>query len=438
MNAGPESGGGAVRHWRRVAAFLLLSLVGMNLRTILLSVPPILPLIQAELGLSHTGVGLLTALPILVMGLGAWPAGLLVARMGGRRAVALGLGVLALGGLLRAVWPGILPLYSATVVLSLGIALAQTAIVALVRLWFPTRIGLASALYTDGIISGEALGAGLTLPLILRWLGHDAWRASFVAWSVPVIGVLALWLLLAPQDTGSPPAVRAARTAAIAPFERWPHLAGRRFGLMAVHLGLLSGSGSVIYFSMNAWTAPYNAALGHGVATPLTLAVLNASQLPVSFSITPIAQRLTGRRLPFVVSGIVCLIAIGGWAWGPWSWQPLWAALLGGSTVAVLTLGIALPPYFATRATVAPLVGATLSVSYGLSFLGQLVGGPLWDLAGRPIFAFLPVVAAALALVLLGALLPVRDRDDEAMPGPSLAGLSSGKLGTGSPAANAD
>jgi CP family cyanate transporter-like MFS transporter len=404
---------------RRTVLLALVLLVGVNLRTVLLGVPPILPLIQHDLGLSHTGIGFLTALPVLIMGAGAWPAGLLVIRAGARRAVALGLLTLAAGGVLRAVWPGIFPLFAFTALLSLGIAFAQTAVMALVRIWFPSHIGLASALYTDGIISGEALGAGLTLPLLLHWLGRDAWRASLIAWSLPVFVILVLWLLVAPRDSVPTRAARLQRSPSPQVAGSRASFAGRPMWLMATHLGLLSGSGSLIYFTMNAWTAPYNAALGQGATTALSLAALNAAQLPVSLAITPAAQRLIGRRPPFVVSGILCLVAMAGWAWTPASLQPMWAALSGGSTVGVLLLGIALPPYFATRATVARLVGATLSVSYCLSFTGQVIGGRLWDWAGRPIYAFLPVVAASIALIVLGMLLPEKtpDGSDDAEAG---------------------
>jgi MFS transporter, CP family, cyanate transporter len=387
-----------------MAAFALLYLVGMNTRTVLLSVPPILPQIQSALGLSHTSLGLLSALPALVMGLAALPAGLLAGRLGGRRTVALGLAVLAAGAALRAVWPATLPLFLFTAILSFGIGLAQTAIVSLVRTGFPTRIGLATALYTDGIISGEALGAGLTLPLVLGVLGAGAWRASFVAWSIPVVGVLALWILLAPADEG----VRDGGARGAKADTARTMVAGRPLWLMALHLGLLSGSGSLIYFSMNAWTASFNAALGHSAVSAASLAILNASQLPVALAITPLAQRLTGRRLPFLISGVLCLVAMGGWAWTPVAWQPAWAGLFGGSTVAVLLLGLALGPYFADRTTVGRLVGGALTGSYLLSFSGQVIGGRLWDLAGKPIFAFLPVIAASLALIALGALIPSR------------------------------
>ena len=52
----------------RIAAILL---VGLNLRPVLASVPPLLDWVQAATRMSDTVAGLLTALPVFVMGLGA-------------------------------------------------------------------------------------------------------------------------------------------------------------------------------------------------------------------------------------------------------------------------------------------------------------------------------------------------------------------------------
>jgi CP family cyanate transporter-like MFS transporter len=83
--------------WRTIIVCALLTLVGINLRTVILAVPPVLPLIQHDLGLSYTATGLLTALPVLVLGCVAWPSGLLAERIGPRSCVTLGLALLAAG-----------------------------------------------------------------------------------------------------------------------------------------------------------------------------------------------------------------------------------------------------------------------------------------------------------------------------------------------------
>jgi CP family cyanate transporter-like MFS transporter len=386
---------------RRSALILaLFVLVGANMRTIILAVPPVLPQIARDLELSHTATGLLTALPVLFMGLGAGPAGLLMPRLGGRLAVGIGMALVGAAAMLRALSATVWPLYALTVILSLGIALSQTSIVALVRLWFPGRIGFASAMYTNGVIAGEALGAGLTLPL-LAILGPDAWRPAIAAWGIPVFVVLVLWMATTPP--GIPPRARGAHAKAAGDGS----LAVRTpFLLLGIHLGLLSGSCSVIYFTMNAWTAPYNAAVGQTGVTALSLLLLNASQLPVCLCLTPFAQRLTGRRLPFALSGLFCLVAMAGWMTTPPGLQPLWSAVFGASSVTVLVLGLALPPYFARPASVARLVGLTLTVSYLLSFSAQVIGGRLWDVTGHPLAAFAAVPVAAVAMIVLAVLLP--------------------------------
>ncbi len=400
---------GVAGRWRTVVVCTLFTLIGINLRTVILAVPPVLPLIKRDLALSYTATGLLTSLPILIMAAAAWPAGTLAGRVGARRSVTIGLALLAAGALLRAVWISTLPLFVFTLLLSLGVAAAQTAMPVLARQWFPTHIGLVSALFTDGLIVGEAIAAGLTVPVMTTLLGRDAWPATFVVWGVPVVVMLALWLWLAPSAPALNRVPSRARGARNAPEARsGANAAPRRPRVRSWQLGIVLGSGSLVFFTMNGWIATYNQALHRGSLTSLALLVLNAAQLPVSLGMTPFAQQLAGRRWPFISGGIICLLAITGWAALPGATEPIWVALLGGSSAFVFVLGIALPALLAGREEVARLTGITLTLSYGVAFLGPLVGGWLWDVFGMPALAFAPVAAAAVALIVLGAALPPR------------------------------
>ncbi len=332
-------------HARRgTLALGLLVLVGINLRTALLAVPPILPLLSHDLHLSHTETGLLTSLPTLVMGVASLPVGILIGRWGGRLMVAFGLVLLVLGACLRALWPAVLPLYFLTAVLSLGSACSQTAIPTLIRQWFSTRIGLATALYSDGLVVGETLGAVLTIPVMLNWLGRDAWASSFVFWSIPIVMTLVLWLWLAPANT-----VEQAGKA-ITPSKPAPAISTHRPAhVHAWTLGLLLGGAQLIYFGMNAWIAPYNQAVHAPALTWLALSTLNAAQLPASLVITLFADKLVNRRVPFIVSGLLSLGALVGWIWMLVFLEPLWAALIGSTTLFIYTLGLALPALLAKQ-----------------------------------------------------------------------------------------
>jgi CP family cyanate transporter-like MFS transporter len=410
--------------WSKVITSALIVLVGFNLRTVILAVPPILPLIQHDLALSYSEIGLLTAVPVLMIGIAAWPAGLLAERIGGRTCVTIGLALLGSGALLRALSPAAIPLYLCTVLLSLGIAIAQTSIPILTRRWFPMQIGLVSALFSDGLIVGEALAAGITVPLMLQFLGKDAWRGTFILWGVPVVVLLVLWFLLAPSvHSAAPVSSPAAQSSAeAATVDGAPPV--RRKRVSALHLGIMVGMGSLIYYGMNGWIASYNQAMHYSASTPLALAVLNASQLPVSLGITFFAQRIAGRRWPFIAVGVITIFSVAGWIFAPSQLEPLWAALLGASSSMVFTLGIALPPLLAQPDEIARLTGITFSLTYAVAFVGPFLGGGLWDLSHLPPLAFLPIGLAGVLLIVLGALLPGRMTFDPSVIERSVSAVS--------------
>ncbi len=398
--------------WRRFVVCALIVAVGFNLRSVILAVPPVLPLIQQNLGLSYTAIGFLTALPVFVLACTAWPSGLFIERVGSRTSVIIGLVLLAAGTFLRALGPSAATLFLFTLLLSLGIALTQTTIPVLIRHWFPTQIGFVAALFSDGLIIGEAVAAGITVPIMLQLAGKDGWTSTFIFWGVPIVVLFILWLWLAPPPHTKPatmdPPVIHTPVPEMSPGDELNQPTGKRPRVNAFHLGILIGGGSLIYFGMNGWIAPYNQAIHQSALTSLTLAILNAAQLPVSLGVTLFAQRLAGRRVPFIIAGLICGLSITGWIFTPPGLEPLWAALLGGSSAFVFTLGIALPPLLALPHEVASLTGITVSLTYAVAFVGPFVGGELWDVLHIPAMAFLPVGVASLLLIILGMLLPSR------------------------------
>jgi CP family cyanate transporter-like MFS transporter len=374
--------------------FLALAwLVTINLRSVLLAVPPVLPQIRQDLGLSYTTTALLTSLPTLMMGLAAVPGAFLVARASPRAAVAVGLALLAAGTLLRVTASSALPLFAFTILLSLGIAVTQPAMPVLVRQWFPRQIGLATGIYSNGFIIGEVIAASLTTSVLL-WFRTNDWRVTFLFWGVPVVATLALWLLFAPRTQA------AIATSGLARWQAgWNTWRGWR-------MGLLLGSGSLVYFAMNTWIPEYDKALGRADAYPDALKVLNAMQLPTSILVTIFARSLAGRRWPFILSGVLCTAGIFGWLFAPASTALLWVGLLGAGSSGVFLLGLALPPLLATAREVAGYTGLLLTLGYTSAFFGPLIGGGLWDASGIPALAFLPVILASLMQIVLGAFLP--------------------------------
>ena len=96
MLAPPDQTGAATR--RLLLYLLLLWLAGNGLRITILAVPPVIPLIRTDLGMSETQVGILTGLPQVLFAGTAVIGSLLIARFGALATLIAGLFATA-GGL---------------------------------------------------------------------------------------------------------------------------------------------------------------------------------------------------------------------------------------------------------------------------------------------------------------------------------------------------
>src|SRR5436305_10393552 len=168
------------------AAASLLWLAGTGLRLTVLAVPPVILLIQADLRLSGTEIGILSGLPVILFGLAALPGSLLIARFGAVPTLVAGLFVAGLASGLRGAAPNVAALYAATILMSAGIAIMQPALAPLVRQWLPKRVSFATALYSNGLLVGETLPVMLTIPLVLPFV-DSSWRLSLAIWGLPLL-----------------------------------------------------------------------------------------------------------------------------------------------------------------------------------------------------------------------------------------------------------
>src|SRR6476646_6885558 len=223
---------------RVLTSLLLLWLAGVALRLTILAVPPVIPLIHDELNLSATQIGILTGLPSMLFAFAAVPGSLLIARLGIRAALIVGLALTAIAGALRGVLPDVSWLYCMTMAMGAGVAIMQVTMPPAVRAWLPDRIGFATAVYTNGLLIGEILPVALMLPLVLPLLG--TWQRGFVFWSVPVAVIAVLALLLAP---------RGANAGAPARRRWWPDWNDP----LIWRLGIMLGSVNSMYFGVNAF-----------------------------------------------------------------------------------------------------------------------------------------------------------------------------------------
>ena len=166
--------------------------VALNLRPAIAAVPPLLDTIQSDLGLSAAGAGLLTALPVVCMGLFAPVGPALARRVGREAAVSWALVLVAAGTLARGLGDSVAPLYGGTLIAGIGIALGGVLLPGVVKAWFPDRPGAVTGLYTAGLVAGAMLAAAATVPL-LDALGVD-WPVAIAAWGLLAVAALVAWV----------------------------------------------------------------------------------------------------------------------------------------------------------------------------------------------------------------------------------------------------
>jgi CP family cyanate transporter-like MFS transporter len=359
-------------------------LLATNLRPAAAAVGPLIDRIKADTGLSATGAGALTTLPVLCFGALAPLAPALTRRLGERTTAALALVLLLIGTLVRLV-PGLGFLFLGTALAGAAIAVGNVLLPVLVRGNFPDRIGLLTSMYTTALVGFAALAAGVTVPVADAFGG--GWRPGLAIWAVPVVVALVVW---APQLARRRP-TRADPGAPVA---------GARALLrdrVAWAVTLFFAFQSAGFYTTLAWLP--SAFHSHGLSTSysgflLSLALL-VGLIP-ALTVPSLATRSHDQRL--LVLLFVALIAAGwiGVILAPTSVPFVWVVLLGLGQNACFPLAL----------TMIVLRGGTLTSTAGLSTLVQTVGYLLAALAPLAIGAVHDISGSwTPALIVLLALL---------------------------------
>lgn len=343
---------------------VLLWLAGVYLRIPILVAPPLAPFISDDLGLSQALTGALTTLPILMLAVGSMPGSLAISRFGPRNTLALAMVIMVLGSAGRGVSPDAMTLMLTSAVMGLGIAMMQPSLPALLPRWLePKHLALGTAIYMNGMLVGEFIGGGITLPVLMP-LMDDSWRATLLAWSLPGLLVAAA-LYLPRRDMGRP-----VRKPAWLPDWKNPN---------TLRIGLLLGLSGSLFFGFNAYMGSLLEQEGRFDLLADALFWFNFAQLVASTVMLKMARYWVGRQYPLIITASISLVgAIGtvlltGW-WGIAS-----ATLMSLSAGIMLILLVALPPVLVDSAETGRLSAGNFLVGYTLAFSVPMVGGLLAD-----------------------------------------------------------
>jgi CP family cyanate transporter-like MFS transporter len=380
--AAPRTTARAVVSWTLVAA---LCVAALNLRPAVTSISPLLNVIRDDVHINRTLAGLLTTIPTLCIGVGAFRVPARGARIGGERALAGAIGVIGVATVGR-LWAGnVAVLFATTLLVGVGIAAAQTLLPGLVRTHFAERRMMITTLYSLGITLGALIPAAATAPV------RDAtgsWETALACWAVFALVAL---VALGPIARRSRPATTRGLVS--------PPWRLRR----AWEIALFFGGASGLFFVIVAWLAPVYE--DHGWSPThagLLLTLMTVAQAVGTLALSTRAARMHDRRPVLIGSLVLLAVGLAGVAVAPFSVPVLWAILLGLGNGLVFPAMLVLPvDYASDPAMVARLAGMGFGIGYLLASLGPVVAGALRDTTGTYAAPFGLYAAICVLLMLL-------------------------------------
>lgn len=307
---------------------LVIVLLALNLRPPMAAIGPLLDMIHASTGLSHTEASLLTVLPVFMMGFCALLGKHLNHLFGERNGIALGGCMIFIACLSRLSLNGTMGLVLTATIAGIGIALVQVLIPAFIKRVFLLQSSRVMGLYTTGIMAGAAIAAATVVGIA----GYLEWPAALAVWSIPALVAVFLWWwmtsLLHDDKSASQTTNSAIPVTEGIPF----HYRLRAWMLMAF-FGMSTGA----YTLLLAWLPPFYTEMGWGAANAgFLLAGLTVTEVVAGLAVSFLIGRFHDRRKPIIfvlmllIAGFSCLL-----------FAPLSLAL-----VAVILLGLSVGSLF--------------------------------------------------------------------------------------------
>jgi CP family cyanate transporter-like MFS transporter len=397
-------------------------LTGLNLRTAVTSVGPVLQEIEGGLGISSGLAGLVTSMPVLCFAVIGFAGPPLSARYRDSHVLAGALLAMAAGLVLRSLAGGFPLFLAGTVVAMVGGALGNVLLPSLVKRYFPGRTGLLVGAYSTALGLGGASAAVAAQP-IADAAGGEGWRWALGVWAVPALLAAAVWLT-----------VRAAGGAS-----RASHAAVRMRDLvhsrMALALTVFFGIQGLQAYIVIGWSAQYLRDSGLSAATAGLLLGLNSVVgLPISALVPSLTVRPRMQR-PLLMGFLLCYVA--GWVglWtaptsAPWLWMGLLALGMGSFSMVLTLIGLRAR----TPETTAALSTVAQGWGYVIAGVGPLLVGVLRGITGGYTGMFVLVLAGVGGLAVSGWVCTrqryVDDEVDRSVPGWSSAGRCTDVLET--------
>ena len=378
----------------RVLLWLSVIMIAVNLRPVLTSLPTVVVQIQAEFGWNSATAGLLTTLPVVLMGLFALVVPALAQRVGRTRTLTIALVALIFASGMRAFAGHGVVLFVSAAFAGIGIALSAGLVPGIVREQMPNSMGRATGAWTTSLMAGAAIAGAFTVPLAM-WLG--SWQLALGVWAIPAAIALVIWQLA--ERTS----VQHIRPATLVRLRELPWRNRTAWALTA-----FMTINSILFYTSLAWIAPSYAERGWSqTGAGWLFAVFACAQVASALTLPALSHRTNHRRALFAITIAMTALSLLCIAWVPDFAPPLTLFCLGYFLSGGFTMSLGLLSDLSPDAAAAArLTAMAFSVTYLVAAAGPFVAGTIYDAFDS--WAIIFTLLAIICLAQLIAIVPLK------------------------------
>jgi CP family cyanate transporter-like MFS transporter len=373
---------------RTVLVLVGLVLLSLNLRPAAVSVGPVLAEVRAGLDMGAASAGLLTSLPVLAFAVFGAMAPWLASLVGVHRVTLLALLCVVVGLGTRVLVSDEASFLALSMLALAGMAVANVVLPSLVKLHFPHRVGLVTAIYTTALSAGLTAALWLTVPVAEAF---GDWHEGLGVWAAMAVVAAVPWIGLVSHDRHLE---RPQRTISYVDVLRTP--LGKA---MALFFGFQSLQAYVVF----GWFATLWRDAGYSATEAgLLVGLVAATAVPLSlWAPTRLARSGNPRTLLFAVMACY-VVGYTGLMVAPYSLAVVWALLVGVGTTTFPLILTLLGLRARTPEGTAALSGVTQSVGYLLAAVGPFTVGAVYDATGGWTWPLALLLATVLPLFVAG------------------------------------
>lgn len=291
------------KKWNSLFLIFAIFAIAINMRPAITSTGPMLETIREQLSLSNAQVSLLTAIPVICMGIFATLAPLLNRKFGLLRTMAVMITLIGVMTALRGFISGFIVLLVTALIIGIAIAVMGPLLSAMIKQYFPDKAASVIGIYSFGMGVGSAASAGLT---VVFFDATGSYLFALSIWSILALIGLIAWFFamngrMEVQQINSVKA-KSLRNKRKSPWK------SRKAWLLLLFFGLQSSA----FFSIITWLAPLATSSGFTLLQAGTLlSVMTTVQIFLNILLPLLMERFPARKfwlLLILVSGMLAIV----------------------------------------------------------------------------------------------------------------------------------